>query len=51
MIYLGVCNEYIYLLPGVVTRVQMSECDHVFSRDAQLLSGVTQLVPAHVQIF
>ena len=48
MIYLWVCNQYTHLLPRVVTRVQMSECDHVFSRDAQLLSGVTQLVPAHV---
>ena len=48
MIYSRVCNEYIHLLPGVVTRVQMSECDHVFPGDAQLLSGVTQLVPAHV---
>ena len=40
--------DYFHLLPRIVTSIQVGKSDHVFSHNAQFLSGVIQLVPAHV---
>lgn len=40
--------NYLHLLPRIVASLKAGQRDHVFSQEAQFLTGVTKLIPAHI---